>query len=111
MVLALGGGALFVLNREPRKQEAAKTAPGPSSRFVTREELQDELKSFTRETQWLLDEAYEKFSTLHARAEKAVQRRRAKEGESQILADGRPRVSDESLPRPSVPHYRRVGSV
>lgn len=57
-------------------QEPQKTLVGLIPDHVTHEELEERLKKFQQQTEWMMDEWYEKFSTLHARAEKRVNRDR-----------------------------------
>lgn len=72
--------------------EAPRTLDRPTERYVTPEQLAEELKKFEQQTEWMMDEWYEKFSTLHARAEKRVNRdkqNRRQAGEAVEQAPGR----------------------
>lgn len=55
-------------------QEAAPTRKGHSTSYLTSEELEERLGEFSKQHEWLLNEWYEKFSTLHARLAKRAQR-------------------------------------
>jgi len=57
-------------------QEAPQTLVGRIPDHVSHQELEERLKTFQQQTEWMMDEWYEKFSTLHARAEKRVNRDR-----------------------------------
>lgn len=81
--------------------EPQRTLPGPS---VTKEWVEERLAQFEKETTWTLDEWYTKFSTLHARAEKATQRAR-KKGEHPL------ELAAPNGDRPSVLAHRRPWSV
>jgi len=83
--------------------EAQQTLDRLTAQYVTTAELEDRLKQFEKETEWMMDEWYEKFSTLHARAEKRVNRdkkNRAERGE----------VVEEEPQRVSALMFRRPGS-
>lgn len=83
-------------------RDPVPTLPGPS---VTKEYVDQRIAEFEKSFEWTLDEWYTKFSTLHARAEKATQRARKKEGQQQ------PELVMPNGDRPSVLHHRKPWSV
>lgn len=84
--------------------EASRTQPPPSPDFITRAQLDEAMKVFQQQTEWMMDEWYEKFSTLHARAEKRVNRDRQNNGKSAVQVEQPPE-------RPSVLLFRKPWSV
>jgi len=83
--------------------EASRTQNDPAPRYVTHDQLDEALAKFSKQTEWMMDEWYEKFSTLHARAEKRVNRdkkNRAERGE----------VVEEEPQRVTALMFRRPGS-
>lgn len=60
--------------------EPPRTLPGPNPGFVTHAELEAIIAKFEQRTEFELGEWFDKFSALHARTEKRVNRDRAKQG-------------------------------
>lgn len=85
-------------------QEPPQTLVGLIPDHVTHQELEERLKGFQQQTEWMMDEWYEKFSTLHARAEKRVNRDKANRGEQLP----RPDLKNQPM---SVLAYRKPWSV
>lgn len=79
----------------------ADPADGP----LERREFAARLEEFEKRTQWVLDEWYEKFSTLHARSAKQVKRAQQ---EIPVPPNG---TSASSAERPSALSYRKPWSV
>lgn len=107
--LSVGGIVLFFRGataKPLRKKEPAAPQGGHSAEYVTLALLEERLSEHTKRAEWLLDEWYEKFSTLHARLAKRQQRAKKEQEEEPILSleDGR------KHPRSALP-YRRLGSV
>lgn len=61
--------------------EAPRTQTEPVRDFITREELELALRKFEERTEFEFGEWYDKFSALHARAEKRVNREKRNGGE------------------------------
>lgn len=72
--------------------------------IVTKAQLDEAMKVFQQQTEWMMDEWYEKFSTLHARAEKRVNRDRQNNGKAAVAPEPPPE-------RPSVLLFRKPWSV
>lgn len=105
ILAVVAGLSLIAAYERYRLVEARRTQKEPEQDFVTRQELDERLEAVAKESQWLLDEWYDKFSTLHARTEKRAQRR--KEPPPPQLSNG----LDSGDERPSVLKYRRPWSV
>ena len=84
-------------------REAPQTATGPSLNYVTREELDLVIAKFEQRQEFELGEWFDKFSALHARTEKRVNRDRARQNNNSA-------PTDEPLDRPSVLALRRPWS-
>ena len=102
LLQALFIGALvlsaFQIRRDVRKP--SRTSVRPIEDAVTQEQLELFKKDIDQRTEWVLNEWYEKFSTLHARLSK-----RASRAASAPPPPGEP-VNDQ----PSVLQFRRMGS-
>lgn len=100
---------LKALARWILRNEAVPTHNGHNHNCVSREELQKALDDFEKRTEWELGEWYDKFSTLHARAEKRVNREARKNGRHPGVAT----VTSEPVrdERPSVLALRKPWSV
>jgi len=83
--------------------EAQPTQNGRRNDYVTREQLELALEESSKESEFMLNEWYEKFNTLHLRLSKRV-KREAQNGPPQL-------VEDQKQGRPSIAHLRRLGSV
>jgi len=71
---------LKALARWILRKDAVSAPEGPKSRFITPEDLHSELQKLEKRVEWEMDEWYDKFSALHARAEKRHQRENKKNG-------------------------------
>jgi hypothetical protein len=60
--------------------EPSRNPPGPSLDLISRAEFQAELAKFEQRTEFELGEWFDKFSALHARTEKRVNRDRKNNG-------------------------------
>jgi len=100
---------LKALARYILREERVPTQHGHTANCVSREELQKALDDFEKRTEWELGEWYDKFSTLHARAEKRVNREARKNGAASPGSQRAPQVEDD--PRPSVLALRKPWSV
>lgn len=69
-------------------QEAPRTLTGHSPDYITREEFERELRKFEERTEFEFGEWFDKFSALHARAEKRVNREKRKANDIAPPADG-----------------------
>ena len=67
--------------------EAPRTPSGHNPDYVTRAELAAEIAKFEQRTEFELGEWYDKFSALHARAEKRVNRDKRNRDEPTPRAD------------------------
>lgn len=68
-------------------QDATKTQPSSPQLeldFVSRAEFESEIQKLNQRIEWDLSEWYDKFSTLHARAAKRVQRQQNGNGVEQV---------------------------
>lgn len=83
--------------------ETQPTHAGRRDDYVTREQLELALEESSKESEFMLNEWYEKFNTLHLRLSKRV-KREAQNGAPQL-------VEDQKQGRPSIAHLRRLGSV
>jgi len=84
---------------------AAPVAPvGPPPNYVTRDELDGILAKFEQRTEFELGEWFDKFSALHARTEKRVNRDRANKGNG-------PAQVEQPAPLPSILSLRKPWSV
>lgn len=87
------------------REDTTKTLPPPREReqraveYLSRADLDAELKKFSERYEWELSEWYEKFSTLHARSAKAVQRASKNRGEEQLPS----RAPNGAAPHPDAP--------
>lgn len=68
--------------------EAPRTQRDRAPDYVTREELLAELRKFEERTEFEFGEWYDKFSALHARAEKRVNREKRKGSDIAPPSDG-----------------------
>lgn len=84
--------------------EAPRTQAEPVAAYITRDEFEREMRKFEERTEFEMGEWYDKFSTLHARTEKRVNRDRKDKGNGAA-------VVEQSLERPSVLAYRKPWSV
>jgi len=100
---------LKALARWILRGEAIPTHHGHTTNCVSREELQKALDDFEKRTEWELGEWYDKFSTLHARAEKRVNREARKQGRAPGAPNGH--AEEVESPRPSVLALRKPWSV
>lgn len=101
----LAGSALIVLAWRFRPSAVERPSQDASGPFLTSEQLEKRLEGFQKDADWMLNEWHEKFSTLHARLTKRVQR-------SQGPPEREPRPNGPSAePLPSVLHYRKPWSV
>jgi len=100
---------LKALARYILRGEATPTHHGHNTNYVSREELEKALHDFEQRTEWELGEWYDKFSTLHARAEKRVNREARKQGRAPGAPNGH--AAEEESPRPSVLALRKPWSV
>lgn len=98
--LALGS-VLFALQRPKVPSKAPKTAPRLETDSVTRDEIDARFKDYEQRTEWLLNEWYEKFNTLHARLAKRA---------SRAAAPPPPPGDPEPDGQLSVLNFRRLGS-
>lgn len=96
--------ARWILRAEP-----VQTLNGHTTNYVSREELQKALHDFEQRTEWELGEWYDKFSTLHARAEKRVNREARKQGRAPGAPNGHAEPVESE--RPSVLALRKPWSV
>jgi len=80
---------------------STQTPSGPSGDYVKRDELEAIVKGLEQRTEWVLDEWYEKFQTLHARLSKRA---------SRAAQSAPPAMQSEPEPQPSVLQFRRMGS-
>lgn len=85
-------------------REAPPTSPGHSPGFVTHAELDAIIAKFEQRTEFELGEWFDKFSALHARTEKRVQRDRTNKGNGTVQVEEPPRAT-------SVLAYRKPWSV
>ncbi len=60
--------------------EAPRTQKEPAGDFISRAEFEQELRKFAERTDFEFGEWYDKFSALHARTEKRVNRDRKNNG-------------------------------
>lgn len=91
---------------KPTRKEPKRDTPEPvkdAADVVTRAELDAFRRDMEQRTEWVLNEWYEKFSTLHARLSKRVAR--AAQGSAQVEAN-----LEEPQPVRSVLAFRRLGS-
>jgi len=100
---------LKALARWILREEAPQTEAGHNRNCVSQEQLELALEKFEQRTEWELNEWYDKFSTLHARAEKRVTRDARKNGAAQPGSQRAPQPEDD--PRPSVLALRKPWSV
>ena len=100
---------LKALARYILRGEASQTEARPNNNYVSQEQLELALEKFEQRTEWELNEWYDKFSTLHARAEKRVNRDARKNGAASPGSQRAPQVEDD--PRPSVLALRKPWSV
>lgn len=99
------GGALIALFRFKKQPEAEPTRKRREQPFVTREELDEAIAEATKELNFEWNEWYEKFDKLHLRLAK-----RAKRAEKHEETD-QEELGFDAGERPSVLHFRRMGSV
>ena len=99
------GGALIAAFRLKKQPEAKPTRKRHEEAFVTREELDEAIAEATKELNFEWNEWYEKFDKLHLRLAK-----RAKRAEKQEEPD-QEELGFDAGERPSVLHFRRMGSV
>lgn len=86
--------------------DASQTQSGRRADYVTREELSAALEEYARESEYALNEWYEKFNTLHLRLSKRVKREESRTPPQLPLV-----ATPPSGERPSVLHLRKLGSV
>lgn len=84
--------------------EAPRTQREPVQAFITREELDRELAKFEERQAFEFGEWYDKFSALHARTEKRVNRDRKANGNGSVAVE-------QPLERPTVLAFRKPWSV
>lgn len=84
--------------------DAPQTHPTQQIRYIDREEFERELKKFAERTEWEMGEWFDKFSALHARTEKRINREKKKDqgGQGHELENGHAPAF-----RPSVLAYKR----
>lgn len=93
---------VLLASREPKRApKAVETPSGPITDTVTRAEFEAFKKDVEQRTEWVLDEWYEKFQTLHARLSKRA---------SRAAQSAPPPQVGEPEPQPSVLQFRRMGS-
>lgn len=98
---------LKALARYILRKDAPATEKGRTERVVTPEDLAKEIQRLEQKIEWELGEWYDKFSALHARAEKRAQREQKKNGNG----NGNPVVVEQREPsRVSVLANRRAWS-
>jgi len=84
---------------------AAPVAPvGPPPNYVTRDELDRIIEKFQQQTDFEMGEWFDKFSALHARTEKRVNRDRANKGNGPVQVE-------QPAPLPSILSLRKPWSV
>ena len=93
--------------------DAPPTLPGRIPQWVTRDELDERLDAERKRSEWELNEWYEKFSTLHARLTKRVQRASHSDGAAVAASPNEPEGerSRDTRPLPSALTYRKPWSV
>lgn len=100
---------LKALARYILREDAPKTQPKPHKAvedWVSRADFDAAIQKLEQRIEWDLSEWYDKFSTLHARTAKRVQR------ESQQGQNGKRHAEQEQPePKPSALHYRKPWSV
>lgn len=89
---------LKALARYILRKDAEKTVPTPKAASVSPEDLHKEIQRLEQKIEWELGEWYDKFSALHARAEKRAQR----ELKKQPNGNGNPVVGEQPEVRKSV---------
>lgn len=99
----LGALALLAFQGARQPRRAVKSEPRQATDAVTRDEIEARFKDYEQRTQWLLDEWYEKFNTLHARLAKRAARAAPPPPPNGV-------DQDEQQPLPSVLQFRRLGS-
>lgn len=102
----LGLSALLALQLVRVTIRASQQQPGRNDDYVTREELNEALETASRESEYALNEWYEKFSTLHSRLSKRVKRDAAIPPPQLALAHDEPEGGASPVLR-----HRRVSSV
>lgn len=99
---------LKALARWILRNDAPATEKGRREHFVTPDELSTALQKLEKRIEWELGEWYDKFSALHARAEKRAQREAKKNGNGRVAGGV---IEEPAAPQlPSVLAYRRLGS-
>ncbi len=86
--------------------EASRTPPGHNPSWVTRDELDAILAKFEQRQEFELGEWFDKFSALHARTEKRVNRDKARQQQPQPVGQ-----VEQPQPMMSVLAYRKPWSV
>lgn len=95
---------LKALARYILRDEAPRTPPGPNPSYVTRDELEAIIAKFEQRTEFELGEWFDKFSALHARTEKRVNRDRTNKGNGAVQVE-------QPQQRPSILSFRKPWSV
>lgn len=90
------------------REEAQPTRKGHREEYVTPEQLREALEEVTKESEYALNEWYEKFNALHLRLSKRVAREEKKANGG--TATARMREGHEESPVSAI-HFRRMGSV
>lgn len=96
----IGALGLFAFQKRQEPRRVVKTSVRPLEDAVTQEQLELFKKDIDQRTEWVLNEWYEKFSTLHARLSKRASR----------AAGAPPPPVDQVDNQPSVLQFRRMGS-
>jgi len=96
----LGALGLIALRERQGPRKVVKTSVRPPEDAVTQEQLELFKKDIDQRTEWVLNEWYEKFSTLHARLSKRASR----------AANAPPPPGEPVNDQPSVLQFRRMGS-
>ncbi len=99
-IAVLGALGLIAFLKRPEPRKATKTVPRLLEDAVTQEQLELFKKDIDQRTEWVLNEWYEKFSTLHARLSKRASR----------AAGAPPPPAEPVNDQPSVLQFRRMGS-
>lgn len=94
---------LFAFLRWLIGSPAPKTHKRQERDYVTREQLDEIMGEYSKKTEWVLDEWYEKFNTLHARLAKRAQRAAPPPPANGV-------EQEEQTQLPSVLQFRRLGS-